>query len=146
MRRCLYHTDLGKTAIFHNFGIRIALIQYSGRSKHDWAFSVKSPIRPAGCYLWRVWMNINRFTLQHYKELSCFFLFSGLTTMFNLQKRLIRAAFWVLVQAMFMNDWKQTAPRLKLQERLLTTKKRNIIRGDVYREQFSRRQVFKLKA
>ena len=40
--------------------------------------------------------------------------------MCNPQKRLIRAAFWVLLQAMFMNDWKQTAQRLKLQERLLT--------------------------
>ena len=48
--------------------------------------------------------------------------------MCNLQKRLIRAAFWVLLQAMFMNNWKQTAQRLKLQERLLTIKKRNIIR------------------
>ena len=40
--------------------------------------------------------------------------------MCNLQKRLIRAAFWVLLQAMFMKDWKQPAQRLKLRERLLT--------------------------
>ena len=116
-----YHTDLGQNTIFHNFEIRIALIQYSGRSKHTWAFSKtakkisKSPILPAGCELWSVWMNINRVTLQH-----VYFLFSGFITMCNLQKRLIRAAFWVLLQAMFMNDWKQTAQRLKLQERLLT--------------------------
>ena len=36
--------------------------------------------------------------------------------MCNLKKRLIRAAFWALLQAMFMNDWKQTAQGLKLQE------------------------------
>ena len=39
MRRCFYHTDLGQNAVFHNFEIQIALIQYSGRSKHAWAFS-----------------------------------------------------------------------------------------------------------
>ena len=27
------------TAVFHSFEIQIALIQYSGRSKHAWAFS-----------------------------------------------------------------------------------------------------------
>ena len=54
MRYCFYHTDLGQNAVFHNFAIQIALIQYSGRSKHAWAFSEtvkkfpKSPIRPAG--------------------------------------------------------------------------------------------------
>ena len=121
MTRFFYHTDLGQNTIFHNFEIRIALIQYSGRSKHAWAFRKtakkisKSPILPAGCELWSVWMNINRVTLQH-----VYFLFSGFITMCNLQKRLICAAFWVLLQAMFMNDWKQTARRLKLQERLLT--------------------------
>ena len=49
--------------------------------------------------------------------------------MCNLQKSLIRAAFsLVLLQAMFMKDWKKTAQQLKLQERLLTINKRNIIR------------------
>ena len=31
MRRCFYHTDLGQNAVFHNFAIKIALIQYSGQ-------------------------------------------------------------------------------------------------------------------
>ena len=48
--------------------------------------------------------------------------------MCNLQKRLIHAAFWLLLQTMFMNDWKQMAHRLKLQKRLLTINKRKIIR------------------
>ena len=39
MRRCFYHTDLGHNALFHNFEIQIALIRYSGRSKHARAFS-----------------------------------------------------------------------------------------------------------
>ena len=39
MRRCFYHKDLGQNVVFHNFEIKIALIQYSGRSKQAWAFS-----------------------------------------------------------------------------------------------------------
>ena len=56
MRSCFYHTDLGLNAVFHNFAIQIALTQYSGRSKHVWAFSgtvkkfPESPIRLAGSH------------------------------------------------------------------------------------------------
>ena len=39
MRRCFHHTDLRQNAVFHNFEIQIALIQYSGGSRHAWAFS-----------------------------------------------------------------------------------------------------------
>ena len=35
MRNCFYHTDLGQNSLFHNFTTEIALIQNSGRSKHD---------------------------------------------------------------------------------------------------------------
>ena len=44
---------------------------------------------------------------------------------------------------MFMNDLKQTAQRFKLQDRLLTITKRNIIRLNIYRDNnfHSRRQV-----
>ena len=79
------------------------------------------------------------------KNTSCLlFLFNGFITMCNLKKRLIRAAFWVLLQAI-MNDWKQTAQRLKLQERLLTINKRNIIWWNIYRDNnfHPRRQVLK---
>ena len=57
MRHCFYHTDLGQqNAVFDSFAIQIAIIQYSGRSKHAWALAkplkkfskLKSPIRPAG--------------------------------------------------------------------------------------------------
>ena len=41
MRHCFHHTDLGQNSVFHNFAIQIALVQYSGRSKHAWAFSYK---------------------------------------------------------------------------------------------------------
>ena len=44
-----------------------------------------------------------------------------------------------------LNDWKQTAQWLKLQERLLTINKRNITRWNIYRDNnfHSRRQVLK---
>ena len=76
--------------------------------------------------------NINRVTLQHNNEFIMLkFLFNGFITMCNLEKRLIGATFWVLLQPMFMKDWKQTAQRLKLQKRLLTINKRNIIRWNI---------------
>ena len=30
MRHCFYHTVLGQNAVFHNFALQIALIQYLG--------------------------------------------------------------------------------------------------------------------
>ena len=59
--------------------------------------------------------------------------------------RFIRATFWVLLQAMFMSDWKQTAQRLKLQKRQLAINKRKIIRWNIYRDNnfHLRRQVLK---
>ena len=94
-------------------------------------------------------LNITRVTLQHNKEfiMFIFFLFKGFITMCNLKKRSIRAAFWVnsCKRCQFMNDWKQTAQRLKLQERPLTINKRNIIRWNIYGDNnfHSRRQVLK---
>ena len=49
-----------------------------------------------------------------------YFLFNGFITICNLKKRLKRAAFWVHLHVMFMNNWKQTGQWLKLRERLLT--------------------------
>ena len=78
----------------------------------------KSPIRPAGSNFWQapnLRRNFKRVTLQRDKEftMSLFFI-NGFITMCNLKKRLIRLAFWVLLRAMFMNAWKQTAKRWKL--------------------------------
>ena len=160
MRRCFYHTDLGQNAAFHNFAIQIALIKYSGRWKHAWAFSetvkkiskiTHTASRFATILTSAKWMNNYRVTLQQSKEFIMFimfiiiFLFDGFITMCNLRKRLIRAAFWVLLQAVFMNDWKQTAQQLKLQERQRTIIKINIIRWTIYRDNnfHSRRQVLK---
>ena len=70
-------------------------------------------------------------------------VFLSFIRMCNLQKRFIRVAFRVLMQAMFMNEWKQMAQRLKSQERLLTINKTNIIRWNIHRDNnfHSRRQV-----
>ena len=106
------------------------------------------PVASFGVFEW----TLRELLCNIIKNLSGLFLFSGFITMCNLQKRLICAAFWVLLQAMFMNDWKQTAQRLKLQERLLTINKRNVIRWNKYRDKHLqlRRQalkwVFRLKA
>ena len=42
MKRCFYHTDFGQNAVFHNFAMQIALIQYLGRSKHTLAKPLKN--------------------------------------------------------------------------------------------------------
>ena len=112
----------------------------------------KSPIRRTSSHFWRAtnlhWTLLElRFNII--KNLLClfFFLFKGFITMCNLKKRSIRAAFWVnsCKRCQFMNDWKQTAQRLKLQERPLTINKRNIIRWNIYGDNnfHSRRQVLK---
>ena len=83
----LSDTDLRQNAIVHNFAIQIALVQYSGRSKHAWAFSEtvktisKITYTPAGSHFWiapnlqwqlSVWMDICRVPFQHNKELIMF--------------------------------------------------------------------------
>ena len=103
----------------HSFNIQ-------NRTKHSWAFSktvqkiskiTYTASRFSLLTSAKFSVNIKRVTLQHNKEFTLFiFLFNGFIMMCNLKKRLIRAAFWVLLQVMFMNDWKQTAKRLKLQE------------------------------
>ena len=63
---------------------------------------------------------------------------NGFITMCNLKKRLIRLAFWVLLQAKFMNSWKQTAKRWKLHfwEYQQSIKKYNSVEY-LQRQQFS---------
>ena len=85
-------------------------------------------------------VNINRVTLQHNKEfIMLIFLFNGFITMCNLKKRLIRAAFWVLLHAMFMNDWKQlngTAIKIARETTNNQQKKYNSVKH-LQRQQFS---------
>ena len=72
------------------------------------------------------------------KNSPSLFFINGFITMCNLKKRLIRSAFWVLLQAMFMNGWKQTVKRWKLHfwEYQQSIKKYNSVEH-LQRQQFS---------
>ena len=102
----------------------------------------KSPIMASRFFFWQVpnlqcklslfeWTLI--VTLQHNKEFNIInkHLFDGFIMMGNLKKRLIYAAFWVLLQVMFMNEWNQTAQRLKSRE---TTNNQEKIWWNIYRD------------
>ena len=82
MRHCFYHTDLGQNAVFHNFAIQIALIQYSGRSKHAWAFSetVKK--------ISKITYTASRFSLLTSAKVDCLRVIR-----FNIIKNLLRLFF-----------------------------------------------------
>ena len=154
----IYQTDLGQNAVFNNFSRQIHSVNVQDDQSCAFSETVQKiskitytdgqPVltldRRQKCELWSsVWMN--SYTSTQLRISMFIFLFNGFLTMCNLKKCLIRAAFWVFLQAMFMNDWKQTAERLKLQERLLTINKRNITRWNIYRDNnfHSRRQVLK---
>ena len=125
MRRCFYHTDLRQLAVsftifqdkLHSFSIQDHRSTRGLLAKPFKKFP-KSPIRPAGSNFWQA-PNLQRnfkLLFNIIKNLLCLFFIDSFMTMCNLKKRLIRAAFWVILKAMFMNDWKQTAKRWKLQE------------------------------
>ena len=125
-RRCFYHTDF-RMQYFTIFRDKLQSCNTQNSTKHAWALSKtvqknsKIPCTASRFLLLtraKFSVNIKRFTLQHNKELIVyyFFLFNGFITTCILKKPLIRVEFWVLLQAMFMNDWKQTAKRLKLKE------------------------------
>ena len=83
-----------------------------------------------------VWMNINRVKLQHNKEFIMFIFIEWWTR--GILSTPASDVHWTTENI-------QTAPRLKLQDRLLTINKRNIIRWNIYRDNnlHSRRQVLK---
>ena len=98
---------------FHNFSRQIAFIQYSGPSKHAWAFS--ETVQKNSKITYQVCKEIlTELRFNIIKNLLCLFFIDSFMTMCNFKKRLISAA--VVLQAMFMNDWKQTAKWWKLQE------------------------------
>ena len=105
-----------KMQYFTIFQDKLHPFNIQNRTKHAWVLAKpfkkfpKSPIRPGGSHFWQApnfqW-TLKELRFNIIKNLLClFFLFNGFITMCNLKKRLIRSAFWVLLQAMFMNDWK----------------------------------------
>ena len=81
-RRHVYHTDLGKNAVFHNFAIQIALTQYSGRSKHVWAF------RETVKKISKITYTASRFSLLTSAKVDCLRVIR-----FNIIKTLLRLFF-----------------------------------------------------
>ena len=150
MRHYFYHTDLGQqNAVFHNFAIQIAIIQYSGRSKHAWALA--KPLKKKNseivytasrfwllqCQLWRAFeWTLTQLRSNIIRNLLCLFF---ILKWFNARH------FDYSGKRCSLNDWKQSAQRLKLQERLLIINKRNLIRWNIYRDDnfHSERQVLK---
>ena len=85
-----------------------------------------------------VWININRVTLQHNKEfiMFIFFFLQGFYRCVIFKSVWYARHFEYSCKQCSLNDWKQTAQRLKWQKRLLTINKRTIIRWNIYRQQF----------
>ena len=81
---------------------------------------LKSPILSAAVLTFAVrvlasiWTNMNRVKLQHNKELIMFIFYWKVLSMCNPQKHLIRAAFWVLLQAMFTERLKTNGTAIKI--------------------------------
>ena len=136
MRRCIYHTDLGQNAVFHCFSKQL----YSVNIQDDQSLAFSETVQKISKITYtasrfslltsaKFSVNIKRVTLHHNKEFTVFIflLFNGFITMCNLKKRLIRATFWVLLQAMFIKT-NGTA------RETLTINKRDIIRWNIYRD------------
>ena len=109
---------------------------YSGRSKHAWALAVNrwknfqnhlygQPVLTFTVLaVASVWTNINRVTLQHNKEFIVYFF---ILKWFNMRH------FEYSRKRSLLNDWKQSAQRFKLKERLLTINKRKLLPEQVDR-------------
>ena len=85
-----------------------------------------------------VWININTVTLQHNKAFIIFIFYLMVLSMGNLQKRLIRAAFWVLLQAMFTDRLKTNGTAIKTtRETTNNQQKKYYSVKHIQRQQFS---------
>ena len=75
---------------FHNFSRQIAFIQYSGPSKHAWAFS--ETVQKNSKITYQVCKEIlTELRFNIIKNLLCLFFIDSFMTMCNFKKRLIRA-------------------------------------------------------
>ena len=83
-------------------------------------------------------MNINRVTLQHNTEFIMFIFYSMVLSMCNLQNRLIRTAFRVLLQAMFTERLKTNGTRIKITRETTNNQKKkyNSVKH-IQKQQFS---------
>ena len=128
----IYHTDLGQYIRYFTI-FQDKLHSVNVQDDQSWAFSetvqkISKVTYTASRFsqFWQIcsasYCRVFEWTLIEVlfniiKNLLCpFFIFNDFITMCNLKKRLIRLGFWVLLQAMFTNDWKQRALLLKLQD------------------------------
>ena len=153
MGHCFYHTDNGQNAVFHNCAIQTVFIQYLGdRSTRGHLAKPlkkfpKSPLRPAGSHFCRASVEWTLIDLRFYiiKNLLGLFFVQWFYRCEIFKSVSYARHFEYSCKRCSLNDWKQTAQRLKFQERLLTINKRNIIRWNIYSDNNfqSRRQVLK---
>ena len=127
MRYCFYHTDLQQKAEYfttlqyklHSFNIQDDRGTRGLLAKPLKKFR-KSPIRPAGSHFCSLsccrvfeWTLI-KLRSNIIKNSLCLFFYLMVLSLCNLQKRLIRAAFWVLLQAMFTERLKTIGTAIKI--------------------------------
>ena len=123
MRRCFYHTDLEQNAVFHNIPYKLhsfniqdyrstrGLLAKPLKNFQNHLYGAGSHYCSASCGRVFEWTLLElRFNII--KNLLCFF--KMVLSMCNLQKRLIRAAFWVLLQAMFTERLKTIGTAIKI--------------------------------
>ena len=153
MRHCFYHADRMQYFTISQYKLHSFSIRDDRSTRGLLAKKLKKnqkpPIRPGVC---------------HFCSASCGRVFEKtlIELRSNIIKNLLCICWWFYQCVIFksfwyarhfeysckrlsLNDWKQTAQRLKLQERLLTINRMNIIRWNIYRDNnfHSRRQVLK---
>ena len=141
-RHRFYHTDLGQNcssisqfcnancthSVFRTIEARVGLLLTKKKKKMPKITYTASRFSLSQFELW------SSVTLQHNKEFIMFIFFIiiiiSLYLMFlsmcNLQKRLIRAAFWVLLQATFTERLKTNGTAIKI--------RREIVKSRIYIE------------
>ena len=139
MRRCFYHTDLGQQYFtilkykLHSFNIqddqstqRLLAKPLKKIQNHLYG----QPVASCGVSEWKS----IELPFNIIKNLSCLFFILWFYNDVQSSKMFDTCGVLSAPANDFMNDWKQTTQQLKLQERLLTIHKRNIIRWNIYTE------------
>ena len=131
--RMQYFTILRYKLLFRKIEARV------GFSRKPLKKFSKSSIRPAGSNFYSA--SSDEWTLTELRSN----IIKNLLCLFFILKRFNARHFEYSGKRCLLNDWKQSAHRLKLQERALTINKRNIIRWNIHRDDnfHSGRQVLK---
>ena len=122
MRHCFYHEDRMQYFTIWQYKLHSFSIQDDRSTRGLLAKNLKKipkpPIRPAVCHFCSVSCgrvfekNINRVTLQHNKKFVMFIFYLMVLSMYNLQKRLMRAAISINQSIIYFNTLRQRAKTL----------------------------------